>query len=292
MAALPSLLAMSLPLWAGSENSAYVDEVEGWRAEREANLTNDEGWLTVAGLFWLSEGEQTVGADAANDFVLPKGSAPAKVGSFSFKDRKTTFRAADGIEVTQNGIPIREVELEMGENHALATNELRMWLHYSGERLAIRVRDLNSPIRKEFTGLNWYPVDPTYRVIGTFHPYPEPKTIEMVNILGDIESFESPGEVEFMLQGEQIRVEPVSTSRGLWLVFRDSTSGKETYGAARFVTTDAPTKDGRVIIDFNKAYNPPCAFNPYTTCPLPVNQNRLAVRIEAGEKDYESKPHS
>lgn len=294
LAGLAGLLAVALPLWVGSEteDAAYVQEIQDWRAEREANLKKDGGWLTVAGLFWLREGEQTVGADPTNDFVLPQGAAPGHVGSFFFEDRKTTFRAADGIEVMQDGEPVREVELEMGEKHALAIDDLSMWLHYSGDRLAIRVRDLNSPIRKEFTGLKWFPVDPGYRVTATFHPYPEPKKVEMLNILGDVESFESPGEVEFTLHGQRIRMEPVSTSRGLWFVFRDATSGKETYPAARFLAADAPSEDGRVIVDFNKAYNPPCTFNPHTTCPLPVQQNRLAVGVEAGEKDYKTKPHS
>jgi uncharacterized protein (DUF1684 family) len=288
-----TIVSFSLPLLAENEDSAYTKEVADWRAEREAELTKDSGWLTVAGLFWLRDGEQTVGTDTTNDFVLPEGSAPGHIGAFHFEKRTAKFRAADGIDVTQNGKPVREVVLEMGEKHALVLGNLSMWLHYSGERLAIRIRDLESPIRKDFTGLNWFSVDPTYRVTATFHPYSEPKPIEMLNILGDVERFESPGEVEFTLHGQKIRMQPVKRSNGgLWLVFRDGTSGKESYPAARFLSADAPTDDGVVTLDFNKSYNPPCTFNPHTTCPLPVKQNRLEVRIEAGEKNYNSKPHS
>lgn len=278
-------------MWFGAavaKDPSYVEAVTTWRAEREQSLKADSSWLTVAGLYWLREGENWVGASGTNDFVLPEGSAPDVVGVFEFEDRTATFKAAPGVTVTQNDTPVDSVVLEMGEKHALAIGDLKMWLHYSGPRLAIRLRDLNSPIRKEFTGLKWFPVDPRYRVTAEFTPYPEPKRVDMLNILGDVESFESPGYVEFELMGETIRMEPLSAREGaLWFVYRDGTSGNESYPAARFLRTDPP-KNGEVVIDFNRSYNPPCAYNPHTTCPMPTKENRLKVRIEAGEKNYHS----
>lgn len=283
-------LLWTLPI----EDSSYVREIENWRVERETNLKKDGSWLTVAGLYWLRPGENWVGAGLENDFVLPAGTAPGVVGVFVLNGNKTEFRAEPGVAVTQQGKPVSVATFdgtgEQGEKKAIAIGRLSMWVHNSGDRLAIRLRDLDSPIRKEFTTLDWFPVDPAYRVTAKFVPHPEPKPVEILNMLGDIERYKSPGYVDFTLQGQAIRMEPVlNTSGGLWLIFRDATSGKETYPAARFLQAEAP-KNGEVTIDFNKAYNPPCAFNPYTTCPMPAKENRLKIRVEAGEKNY--KKHS
>ena len=288
-------LAFTLVIVSASngEDPGYVDSVKSWQAEREENLQKDRSWLTVAGLYWLREGENWVGTATSNDFVLPEGSAPATVGVFKFHDRKATFHAEDGVTITRDGKPIQPkqiVELEMGEKHAIAINDLKMWLHYSGERLAIRLRDLNASYRKEFAGLDWFPVDPKFRVEATFTPHTEEKKVEMLNILGDIEVFEAAGYVDFELQGQNVRMEPMKAREGtLWLIFRDGTSGKGSYQAARFLRTEPP-ENGKVVIDFNRAYNPPCAYNPHTTCPMPTKENRLEIRIEAGEKNY--KKHS
>jgi uncharacterized protein (DUF1684 family) len=275
----------------GGEDAPYVKEIESWRAQRETNLKKDGSWLTVAGLYWLREGESSVGSDPSNDFVLPEGSAPF-VGAFTYENGRVGFRAHEGTTVTQKGKEgtVASASLEPGEKNAIVLGNLSMWVHESGPRLAIRLRDLDSPIRKEFTGLAWFPVAPAFRITAKFTPHPKPKDVEILNMLGDIERYQSPGVVDFDVQGQAIRMEPVSDEDGgLWFIFRDGTSGKETYPAARFLHTEAP-KDGSVVIDFNKAYNPPCAFNPYTTCPMPPKENRLKVRIEAGEKNY--KKHS
>jgi hypothetical protein len=277
------------------EDSSYVREIENWRVERETNLKKDGSWLTVAGLYWLRQGENWVGAGLENDFVLPAGTAPEVVGAFVLDGATTQFRAQPGVSVTQHGKPVSVATFEggtgeQGEKNAVSIGRLSMWVHNSGERLAVRLRDLDSPIRKEFTTLDWFPIDPAYRVRAKFVAHQEPKAVEILNMLGDIERYKSPGHVEFTLQGQAIRMEPVlNSSGGLWLIFRDGTSGKETYPAARFLHTEAP-KNGEVTIDFNKAYNPPCAFNPYTTCPMPPKENRLRIRVEAGERNY--KKHS
>jgi len=276
--------AVLLPLAGLGEDASYQREIESWRVERETSLKKDGSWLTVAGLYWLREGKSTVGADAENDFVLPEA-APPFVGVFEYQDGKVTFRANSGVSVVHKEKPVITVILEPGEKNALVFGKLSMWVHASGPRLAIRLRDLDSPIRKQFTGLEWFPVEPAYRVTAKFTAYPQLKEVDILNMLGDIERYQSPGVVDLELQGQAIRMEPVwNTERDrLWFIFKDATSGKETYPSARFLYADTP-KDGSVVVDFNKAYNPPCAFNPFTTCPMPTKENRLKVRIEAGEK--------
>jgi uncharacterized protein (DUF1684 family) len=270
----------------------YHKELETWRQEREARLQDEEGWLTIAGLYWLNEGGNSIGTGPTNDLILPPDSAPAHVGVFTVQPGKLTFAAAAEATVIQGGKSIRSATLKPGPgtgaspDDALTVGRLTLWLHKSGERLAIRVRDKTSQLRKDFTGCRWFPVDPTYRVTARFIPHPEPKPVIMANILGDREQYISPGLVEFTLHGQELRLEPVSAGQGrLLFVFRDGTSGKETYGAARFLTTDG-AQNGQVLLDFNKAVNPPCAYNPFTTCPLPSKDNWLTVRITAGELDY------
>jgi uncharacterized protein (DUF1684 family) len=290
LAALSAVMLASFPETGRTEDGSYAREIESWRREREANLKKDDGWLTVAGLYWLREGENWIGADNANDFVLPEGSAPPVVGVFDLHEGRTSFRAQPGVAVTQHGKPVETAALERGEKEAIGIGRLSMWVHGSGERLAIRLRDLDSEIRKEFTGLAWFPVDPAFRITARFSAYPKPREVEILNMLGDIERYQSPGTVELEVGGETVRMEPVidSDDGSLWFIFRDGTSGKESYPAARFLHTDLP-KAGQVVLDFNKAYNPPCAFNPHTTCPMPSKENRLRVPIRAGEMDYHKK---
>ncbi len=265
-----------------SQEQSYAQSIETWRQEREARLTSETGWLTIAGLYWLQEGENRIGTDPSNDIVLSASSAPAHIGVFTFQHGATSFQAAQGIRVLHKGKAIQSALLTAGGAvDVISVGALTMWVHKSGERFAIRVRDPDSPLRKKFTGLSWFPSDPTYRVTARFVPYDAPKPAPMINILGDIERFSSPGYVVFELGGQTLRLEPVASEENdLFFVFRDGTSGRETYAAARFLHTDMP-QDGRIVLDFNKAYNPPCAFNPFTTCPLPPKDNRLALRIEA-----------
>ncbi len=270
-----------------SQEQSYTQSIETWRQEREARLTSETGWLTIAGLYWLQEGENRIGTDPSNDIVLSASSAPAHIGVFTFQHGATSFQTAKGIRVLHKGKAIQSALLTAGGAvDVISVGALTMWVHKSGERFAIRVRDPDSPLRKKFTGLSWFPSDPTYRVTARFVPYDAPKPAPMINILGDIERFTSPGYVVFELGGQTLRLEPVASEENdLFFVFRDGTSGKETYAATRFLRADTP-QNGQVVLDFNKAYNPPCAFNPFTTCPLPPKDNRLAIRIEAGELEY------
>jgi uncharacterized protein (DUF1684 family) len=190
--------------------------------------------------------------------------------------------------VTANGRPVSSLEMRpdtTGSPDVIAIGELTMHVIQRGDRYGIRLKDKNSKLRREFTGLRWFPVDPSYRVVARFIPQDPPELISVPNVLGDTTKRPSPGYVVFTLDGKECRLHPVSSNGELFFIFRDLTAGKETYGGGRFLYAEGP-KDGKVILDFNVAYNPPCALNPYTTCPLPPLQNHLSVQIAAGEKAY------
>jgi uncharacterized protein (DUF1684 family) len=268
----------------------YVQTLTKWRQEREATLKSDTGWLTVAGLFFLNEGRNTFGSGALNDIVLP-GDAPAEAGTFELEGQKVVMRA--GAPLVVNGKETTLVELRPAVSgkpaDQLTIGALTLFVHVSGDRLAIRLRDRNSDIRRNFSGLKWFAPNEAYRVTARFEPYATPKTVKVPNILGDLETYVAPGVVAFTLNGREHKLEVFESgsadNKRFFIVFRDLTSGKETYPSARFLYADLPV-NGQTTLDFNKAYNPPCAFNPYTTCPLPTEQNRMRVRIEAGELDY------
>ena len=266
----------------------YLAEIESWRHDREEALKADDGWLTVAGLFFLREGENSFGSGPLNDIVLPSG--PPEAGSFFLHDRVVTLRATPGSTLEVEGEAVSATQLYPREDRAdLRIGDLTLFVHYSGDRLAIRMRDTNSSLRRQFAGLRWFPVDERYRVPAQFVPHEQPITVTLQNILGDFETFTSYGSVRLTIEGRSVDMLPVDSDGRLWFIFRDLTSGGETYPAARFLYADAP-EDGWTVVDFNLAYNPPCAFNPHTTCPLPPQENRLPVRIEAGEKAYQALP--
>ncbi|MBV9508580.1 MAG: DUF1684 domain-containing protein [Acidobacteriia bacterium] len=251
----------------------YQSEIAKWRQEREAGLRSDGGWLTVAGLFWLHEGINNFGTAANNDIVLPAG--PRSAGRFELHNRKVT--------VTLGG---SKRDLRPDTEDVASVGRLSLYVIDRSGRYGIRMKDPESQFLRDFHGLDYFALKDEYRIAANF--VVDRRKIPITNILGQTEPEDSPGYVQFTLRGHQYRLRPVSedpTSQDLFFIFRDLTSGKETYGAGRFLEAAAP-KDGKVILDFNKAYNPPCAFTPYATCPLPPPENRLAVRIEAGEKKF------
>jgi uncharacterized protein (DUF1684 family) len=286
---LRAVFLFSMAVLLGAADTSYVQQIEQWRALREARLKSAGGWLTVAGLFWLNDGDNTAGTDADCDIKLPQGSVAGHIGAFRFHDGKVSFHAAEGAAVAVNGTPEQTAELKSDADQdgpdMVTVNALTMFVMHRGDKFGIRMKDRNSEYLRNFTGLRWYPVRPEYRVTARFVAWPEPKSIPIANVLGQTEPTPSPGYVEFTVNGVAARLDAVAEDGSLFLIFRDQTAGKTTYGAGRFLNTEMP-RDGTVVIDFNQAYNPPCAFTPYATCPLPPPQNRLPVAIKAGEMTY------
>ena len=269
---------------------AYRKEIRKWRADYEDRLKRDNGWLTLAGLYWVKEGENHFGTGSRNDFVLPEGSAPEAAGTFVFHNGQTRLRLQAGVQALLNGAPVlNETVLKpdsAGSPDRITLGHLSMIVIQRGSRHGIRLWDNQSPVRRDFKGTRWFPVKESYRISAKFTSYPQPKMIPILNVLGDTEQNPSPGYAEFAMDGNPCRLEPLLEGDHLFFIFKDATSGKQTYPAGRFLYTGFP-KDGKLILDFNQAENPPCAFTAYATCPLPPRQNHLRVAIEAGELNHE-----
>jgi uncharacterized protein len=270
-----------------SNDPAYQHSIEQWRQSYESILRADDGWLTVIGLYWLHEGENSFGSAPGSDVVLPVP-APAHAGHIDLHAGKVVAHVDPGVPVTLQGKPVETAELPPdSKTERLHLGDITFFVHQSAGRFGIRVKDKNSKLRKEFTGLHFFPVNETYRVSARFVPYPVPKKVRIDIIDGNQDTTDIAGYVEFRLDEKTYRLdaEQEKDPDGLFIVFRDLTSKSQTYPAARFLDTELP-RNGVVELDFNKAYNPPCAYNPYATCPLPTPGNRLPIAIPAGEKRY------
>ena len=265
--------------------ASYQEELAEWRKETEEELKVDEGWLTLAGLYWLKEGKNSFGAEKGNDLVLPTGSAPAKVGIFELHDGAITLTVAGDVSVTSDGRPVQAIEMkpEAEPPTKIKVGSLTLTIIKRGNRNGVRFWDTNNPRRRDFKGLRWFPRSDEFRVRAKFVPHSTATELAVPNVLGDVLKMPSPGTLFFELKGKEYSLEPVTEEDGkLFIIFSDSTNGKQTYSAGRFLSADAPV-NGEVLLDFNKATNPPCALTHFATCPLPPEQNHLAVAIEAGE---------
>lgn len=264
---------------------------QAWRAERHRGLTAPEGWLSLVGLHFLKAGDNVAGSDPTLPVVLPGAAVPPKAGVFILEQGRVVFRAEPGVGITLKGAPVSETLLRNdmeGAPDVLSLGTLRFHVIRRGDRFAVRVKDTASPALKAFKGVDTFPPDPAYRVVATFEAYPAPKTVAIPTVLGTSEAMPAPGLVRFKLKGRSYTLQPVQEGgpeSKFFFIFQDATAGKETYPAGRFLYADPP-KDGKVILDFNRAVNPPCAFTDFATCPLPPKQNILKIRIPAGEKAY------
>jgi uncharacterized protein len=260
---------------------------EKWRAKHEIDYRRD--WVSIAGLFPLKSGVNTAGSGKGNDIVLPE-STPAQLGRFVRKDTQVRFEPAPNAAVLlrQQAVtaPIDLKDDATAGADELVIGDVRLVVHVSGEDRSLRVRDPNGPLAKGFLGFSWFPIDLQYRVTGRFIRDADPKPVKVPNTFGDLDDYKTEGVVEFTLMGQTLRLRPFTTRpKRFYFVFRDASSGQETYETARFLYSDL-LDDGTTVLDFNQAYNPPCAFNQYTTCPIPLRENRLPVKILAGEKAY------
>lgn len=268
----------------------YITGVKEWHKKRIENLKKDNGWLNLAGLYWLNQGENKFGSDKKNDVVFPEGKAPLFMGSFFLKDSVVTIRINDGVEVfLENCESVTELELRHDQQKGttiLDHGSLRWNLIKRDDRYGIRLRDLDAMLVKNFPGIETYPVNDDWRIEAKFEEYNPPKEIEIPTIIGTIEKEKSPGALIFEKEGSSFRLDVTDAGKSYFVIFADLTSGLETYGAGRFLTVDKADSTGKIYIDFNKAYNPPCAFTKYATCPLPPKQNHLKLEITAGEKNF------
>ncbi|MCI0607183.1 DUF1684 domain-containing protein [bacterium] len=272
----------------------HKKQIEEWRATRITRLKSEDGWLTLIGLFWLQEGDNPFGSDPSNRIVFPKAKSPAKAGSLKLEKGTVRLEVQPGVQIITGGKPAQSMVLKSDaseEPTKLDLGSLRFFVIDRGGKLGVRVRDREHPARRTFTGTDSYPIDVKWRIEAKFEPHN--KKIPILNILGMVEDTPSPGTLIFQIGGKMYRLDAVleQGETDLFIIFGDQTNGKETYGAGRYVYTAPPGPDGKVILDFNKAYNPPCVFSNFATCPLPPPQNKLAVRIEAGEKKYVSAEH-
>jgi hypothetical protein len=278
---------------AASTNGAddWRADLESWIERREASLRERDGWLSLAGLFWLEQGESTFGGHSGNDVVFPAEKAPARIGSFEVEGRSVRVRIEPGVVVTHDGAPVDELDLATdaaGEPTLLELGPLLFHAIERGDRVAIRLKDRESALFAAFDGMDRFPVEPSWRMTARLERYDPPKTILVPNVVGPPLPEPCPGRLLFDHQGESYALEPTGEpGEELFIVFGDRTNGAETYGGGRFLYADWPGPTGEVVLDFNRAYNPPCVFTPWATCPLPPPQNELPFAIAAGEKVYD-----
>jgi uncharacterized protein (DUF1684 family) len=268
----------------------YSREIERWRAQRTARLTAPDGWLSLVGLHWLEPGPNTLGSDADNAIVLAK--APAHLGTIEWRaDDTLLLRLAEGVDARVDDETRSEAVLRddrRPDPTRVSFGSVNFVVLDRGGRKALRVRDSEAETRTRFAGIESFPVDPSWRIVADWEPFDPPRTLETANVIGQMERYPVPGRAVFERDGRRHELLPVIEVAGdeqLFLIFADGTSGRETYGAARFLYADPP-RDGRIVLDFNKAYNPPCAFTAFATCPLAPPENRLDLRVTAGEKKY------
>lgn len=269
--------------------SAYAQEIEQYRIARLAELKSDSGYLSLIGLFWLEEGENKFGSDAVNEIVLPKEKVGSVAGVFVLKNGVVRIEAPASSKITLADKPVTSLELKSDADDkptVLRLGSLSLQIIKRGDKLAVRVKDKDNPARPNFAGIESYSADLKWRVAARFEPYNPPKKMPIMNILGMESGEDSPGAIAFEIDGKGYRLDAIKEKgeAKLFMIFADSTSGKETYPAGRYLYVDPPDASGRTVIDFNKAYSPPCAFTKFATCPLPPRQNRLPFAIEAGEK--------
>ncbi len=281
-------LSMSMAATAPAPAVSHEEDVLAWRADRLERLTAPTGWLTLVGLHWLKPGLNRIGNGAEADIDLGRG--PDHLGDLRWEGERFYFRS-NGEVISVNGNQPLGLDLiadSQGTPTVVEFGSAQFYIVQRGGRYGLRVKDSQSPVRTQFAGLEYFPISAKWRLDARWEAHDPPRTLEIATILGDIEQVPNPGRAVFSVDGKEYALEALQAegAEQLFFIVFDTTSGKQTYGSGRFYYADLPV-DGRVIIDFNKAYNPPCAFTEYSTCQLPPEQNRLRLAIEAGEKKYQ-----
>jgi len=288
-----SAASISAAMASTPDQAAYVDSVQQWRDRVEQGLRRDNGWLTLAGRFQMKPGANTFGTGKDNDIVFPpelKGTGPERLGTLTVdpSGKKVTLKLADGVSMTSDGKSFSGTRL-MGtatdKRDWVSLSRIAMHLIERDGRYILRLADNESLVRKNFPGRIWYAVNEQFRVDAKFVAYPPGKKLSIVNVIDEVSDEPCPGYVEFKLNGVSHKMDVVGDADGMFFVMRDGTAGDTTYRPSRFLYVEQKPKPNETFtLDFNRAYNPPCAFSEFTTCPLPPEQNILKTRIEAGEK--------
>ena len=275
-----------------AEAAEFNTAQQAWRDQREARLLEPDGWASLTGLHWITPGAHYLGSDADNGIQLTMG--PEHMGMIELDGGALRFVPEDGLALTVDGEPLAGATALRADDDPAGPSEIgfdegkgRATVIKRGDRLALRVRHAEAPTRTGFSGLDYWPADPDWQVTGNWVPNPPGQTIEVANIIGTTDEVPNPGAIEFERDGVTHRIEALDEGEDeLFLVFADRTNGHGSYGAGRFLYVPKPDADGSIVVDFNRSYNPPCAFTAFATCPLPPPENRLDLAITAGEKTY------
>lgn len=277
---------LNVPLSAQFE---YQKEINDWHAKRIKGLAGENGWLNLVGLYWLSEGKNSFGSGKNNKIVFPAGTIDANAGYFERVGTTVKLVTSDNVDVKVNGITTKEAIIFHKDSlrpAVVSINNLRFTIIKREDKIGIRLRDLKSQALAEFKGVNRFPVDSAWNIQAVLQSEPQIKSIPITNVLGQTNEQKTPGKLWFSIGGKKYSLDALEEGEELFIIFGDATSGETTYPSGRFLYAKKPGADGKTFIDFNKAYNPPCAFTDYATCPLPPKQNILSIAITAGEKNY------
>ncbi|UCH95708.1 MAG: DUF1684 domain-containing protein [Candidatus Aminicenantes bacterium] len=275
-------------------DTGYAAKIKAWQQKRLQGLKEKDGWLSLAGLFWLKEGKNTFGSDKDNDLVIEEVKAPAHMGTFFWEKEEVRFVASEEGTVLHDDKEVSELKLEndmKGKPTVLRCGSLSWYIIKRGNRLGVRLKDSQHPRLSKLEKIDSFQVDPRWRVEAVLECFKEPRKVNVPNVLGTESEEEIQGVLVFKIGGKEYRLLPLGSKGPLFVIFGDETNGKETYGGGRFLSVAEPDQQGHTVIDFNMAVNPPCVFSAHATCPLPPLENLLKLRVTAGEKMLEGLGH-
>lgn len=268
-------------------NKEYERQVDNWHAERIAALKEKDGWMSLAGLYQLEEGSQSFGSDSSNDIVFPP-QAPARMGTIMKQGHTITTKVLPEVSVFQDTVEVSDINMKV-DSTVLQHDALLWYIIERRDNYYIRLKDTEHPNFESFEGIERFPVSPKWRVKATFNAFEEPKSITIPDVLNEGMRDSLYGTLEFSIEGEKYSILPLNhpqKDEEFFIIFGDQTNGENTYSGGRYIYIPTPDKNGETYLDFNKSYNPPCVFTEFATCPLPPAQNRLPIKVTAGEKMY------
>jgi uncharacterized protein (DUF1684 family) len=270
----------------------YKAKINQWHQQRVKKLTQKDGWLTLAGLFWLQPGCNRFGSDSSNDVIFPNGESPPHIGAFILQDSSVHISVRSGVSVTADNHPVNKMKLQpdvSGEPTILHLKSLSWYIIKRGDKIGVRLKDSTNKIRENFNGIERFSVNRKWQIKATFIPFDSVHTMKIPSVIGQQEMVKVPGKLIFHINGKSLSLLPMLESKGAkkwFIVFGDKTNGKTTHGGGRFLYVNRVKGGQTTYIDFNKAYDPPCSFTKFATCPLPPPQNELPVAVKAGEKAF------